>query len=227
MARLDRLFEIVQMLRTARRPTTAENLAAAFEVTPRTIYRDVATLQGMRIPIAGEAGVGYIMRPGFDLPPLMFTGDEVEAIVVGLSLLRRTGDTGLQTAARTVVEKIAEVLPADRGGEGQQPPLYVSGWGAKPPAKLDLKRLRGAIREQEKLKIIYDGGAGRRRPRTIRPIALLYYIESIVLAAWCERRRDFRHFRADQILVCKPTGSYFRGEGDILRERWQRQHRLP
>src|ERR1043165_6876378 len=84
-------------------------------------------------PRAGEGGVGYIMRPGFDLPPLMFTGDEVGAIVVGLSLLRRTGDTGLQTAARTVVEKIAEVLPADRGGEGQQTPLYVSGWGAEAP----------------------------------------------------------------------------------------------
>lgn len=143
------------------------------------------------------------------------------------SALRNRPDAAYRPAARTVADKIAEVLPAERRGQGQQPPLYVSGWGANPPAKLDLKRLRSAIREQEKLKIVYDGGTGRRRPRTIRPIALLYYIESIVLAAWCERRRDFRHFRADRILACKPTGSYFRGEGDVLRERWQRQHRLP
>jgi predicted DNA-binding transcriptional regulator YafY len=227
MARFDRLFEIVQLLRTARRPMTAEKLAKTLEVTPRTIYRDVATLQGMRIPIAGEAGVGYVMRPGFDLPPLMFTGEEMEAIVVGLALLRRTGDTGLQTAARTVADKIGEVLPVGKRRENQPPPLYVSGWGPNPPAGLDLKRLRSAIRDEEKLKISYAGGTARRGHRTIRPLALLYYIESIVLAAWCERRRDFRHFRADRILSCKPTGRYFRGEGDELRARWQRQHRLP
>jgi predicted DNA-binding transcriptional regulator YafY len=227
MARFDRLFEIIQILRTARGPMTAGKLADSLEVTPRTIYRDVAALQSMRIPIAGEAGVGYIMRPGFDLPPLMFTGEEIEAIVVGLSLLRRTGDTGLQAAARTVADKIAEVLPGDRHARNRRPSLFVSGWGPNPPAGLDLKRLRRAIREEEKLRIGYAGGSGDRGPRTIRPIALLYYTESVVLAAWCERRRDFRHFRADRIVSCQPTGRHFVGEGEALRARWQREHQLP
>jgi predicted DNA-binding transcriptional regulator YafY len=206
---------------------TAGKLADSLEVTPRTIYRDVAALQSMRIPIAGEAGVGYIMRPGFDLPPLMFTGEEIEAIVVGLSLLRRTGDTGLQATARTVADKIAEVLPRDRHARNRRPSLFVSGWGPNPPAGLDLKRLRRAVREEEKLRISYAGGSGHRGSRTVRPIALLYYTESVVLAAWCERRRDFRHFRADRIVSCRPTGRHFAGEGETLRARWQRQHQLP
>ena len=99
MSRSDRMFEIIQLLRRAERPVTAQALADALEVVPRTIYRDIAALQGMRVPIEGEAGIGYVMRRGFDLPPLMFTAEEVEAIVVGLALLRRTGDLGLQAAA--------------------------------------------------------------------------------------------------------------------------------
>ena len=112
MSRSDRMFEIIQLLRRAEKPMTAQALADALEVVPRTIYRDIAVLQGMRVPIEGEAGIGYVMRRGFDLPPLMFTAEEVEAIVVGLALLRRTGDLGLQAAAGRVSGKIAEVLPA-------------------------------------------------------------------------------------------------------------------
>ena len=227
MSRSDRLFEVIQVLRAARNPVTAHQLAEALEVTPRTIYRDVAALQAMRVPIAGEAGVGYIMRPGFDLPPLMFTRDEIEAIVVGLSLLRRTGDEGLQAAAKTVADKIAEVLPEDGAANRSEPPLYVSRWGAAPPARVDLKAVRRAIRDEEKLAITYVSKEGRQSLRTIRPIALLYYVESIVLVAWCERRRGLRHFRADRIAACRLTGRRFSGEGGALRARWQQQHRLP
>src|ERR1700687_1998827 len=116
MSRSNRMFEIIQLLRSAHGPMTSNELAEPCEVAPRTIYRDIASLQAMRVPIAGEAGIGYVMRAGFDLPPLMFTTEEVEAIVVGLALLQRTGDVGLQGAAETIGAKIAAVLPGGRDG---------------------------------------------------------------------------------------------------------------
>jgi predicted DNA-binding transcriptional regulator YafY len=227
MSRSDRLFDIIQRLRAARRPVTARQLAEVLEVVPRTVYRDIAALQSMRVPIEGEAGIGYVMRAGYDLPPLMFDGEEIEAIVVGLSLLPRTGDRSLERAAERVGQKIAEVLPRTAGRSMKGLPLYVSRWGAKAPARIDLRTLRHAIRAEEKLRIRYDSGSASRGWRTVRPIALLYYVESVVLVAWCERRRDFRHFRADRIAACKPTSRHFNGEGESLRARWQEQHRLP
>src|ERR1051325_4542547 len=111
MRRADRLFDIIQRLRTARGPTTAAALAAELEVTVRTVYRDIATLQARRVPIEGAAGIGYLLRRGFDLPPLMFTEDEAEAIGVAMRMLARTGDTGLQQAADSVLSKLTLVLP--------------------------------------------------------------------------------------------------------------------
>src|SRR5215470_19763004 len=129
MGRSNRMFEVIQVLRAARKPLTAQEIAERLEVNKRTIYRDIAALQAMRIPIEGEAGVGYVMRRGFDLPPLMFDADEVEAIVVGLALLRRTGDAGLQMAAESVAAKIADVLPIEAGQAMRRNALTVSGWG--------------------------------------------------------------------------------------------------
>src|SRR5215475_6001211 len=135
------MFEIIQLLRAAGKPMTAQALAEALEVVPRTVYRDIAALQAMRIPIAGEAGIGYVMRRGFDLPPLMFDADEVEAIVVGLALLQRTGDRGLQSAATNVGAKIAEVLPRAVGcGVETGTALHVSKWGAPFPT-IDMKMI--------------------------------------------------------------------------------------
>jgi predicted DNA-binding transcriptional regulator YafY len=225
VSRSDRMFEIIQLLRRAEQPVTAQALADALEVVPRTIYRDIAALQGMRVPIEGEAGIGYVMRRGFDLPPLMFTAEEVEAIVVGLALLRRTGDLGLQAAAGRVSGKIAEVLPRDR--DLDDPPLYVSRWGSAPPEGVDLQTIRHAIREEEKLRIAYEDSAARRSERTVKPLAILYYIEVVVLTAWCEMRQGFRHFRADRILECRATGENFFGEGETLRRRWRAEHELP
>ncbi len=108
------MFEIIQLLRSANSPLTAHNIASELEVSKRTVYRDMATLQAMRVPVEGEAGLGYVMRPGYDLPPLNFTSDEIEAVIVGLAMLGRTGDAGLQSAARSVEQKIGTVLPNDR-----------------------------------------------------------------------------------------------------------------
>ncbi len=227
MSRSDRMFEIIQILRSADCPVTSHELAKTLEVAQRTVYRDIAALQAMRVPIEGEAGIGYVMRAGFDLPPLMFTSEEVEAIVVGMALLRRTGDVGLQAASSGVSAKIAEVLPDERGGDLEGRYLYASAWGADPPGQADLTAVRRAIREETKLQITCKDAQERRTERTIKPLAILYYLEVVVLTAWCELRADFRHFRLDRILSCETTGDRFLGEGKKLRALWRDQHDLP
>ncbi len=227
MSRSDRMFEIIQLLRSAERPVTSHELAKTLEVAQRTVYRDIAALQAMRVPIEGEAGIGYVMRAGFDLPPLMFTAEEVEAIVVGLALLRRTGDVGLQAASRGVSAKIAEVLPDQRERGLEDRHLYASAWGADPPGQADLTEIRRAIREETKLRITYTDAQERRSERTIKPLAILYYLEVVVLAAWCELRVGFRHFRLDRIITCETTDDRFLGEGKKLRALWRDQHDLP
>lgn len=206
---------------------TAQTLADTLEVTPRTIYRDIAALQSMRVPIDGAAGIGYVMRAGFDLPPLMFDADEIEAIVVGMALLHRTGDKGLRAAAGRISGKIAEVLPKESRGAVEGSALFVSRWGAQAPAIVDMKALRAAIRDERKLRIAYLDEKQQRTQRTIKPIAIVYYVEVVVLAAWCELRRDFRHFRLDRIAACKALRSGFGGEGARLRTAWAALHALP
>ena len=220
MRRTDRLFEIIQLLRTANAPTTAAQLGENLEVTPRTIYRDVAALQAMRVPIEGGTGVGYVMQGGYDLPPLMFTVDEVEAMVVGLELIRRTGDVGLESAAKRVASKIAAVLPAERMSELERHGLRVSGWGVVPPSAIDLELVRRAIREARKLAITYRNEREETLERTIQPLALIYYVEVVVIAAWCELRQDFRHFRADRVHACEALDSRFAERAEELRSVW-------
>jgi predicted DNA-binding transcriptional regulator YafY len=220
MGRSNRMFEVIQVLRSARKPLTAQAIAERLEVNKRTIYRDIAALQAMRIPIEGEAGIGYVMRRGFDLPPLMFDADEIEAIVVGLALLQRTGDPGLQSAAAGVGAKIALVLPRETGGSIDSRALQVSSWGAAAPG-IDMKALRRAIREERKLKLGYLDTANQPTQRIVKPIAIVYYVEVAVLAAWCELRGDFRHFRVDRIASQKTLAERFTGEGIALRLRWE------
>src|ERR1700744_471559 len=141
----DRLFDIIQRLRTARGPMTAAALAEELEVTVRTVYRDVATLQARRVPIEGAAGVGYMLRRGFDLPPLMFTTDELEAIAVGARLVSRTGDPGLQYASESVLSKLTVVLPEALRAQLASAPIFVSESGAPVPERIDLATVRQAI----------------------------------------------------------------------------------
>lgn len=220
MRKASRLFEIIQILRLARNPITAAEIAARLEVTVRSIYRDIAALQAMRVPVEGERGIGYILRPGFDLPPLMFSIEETEAIVLALALLERTGDTELRAAAGRVAEKIAGAVP---------PPLRqtlsaraLHAWGSVPrqPEGIDLATVRRAIRDEEKLLIDYRDEYARATERTIHPIALIYYSETANIVAWCELRQAIRNFRADRVEACERTEAYFRGEGDGLRQVW-------
>lgn len=224
MRRADRLFEIIQVLRTATTPVTAEMLADRLEVTSRTIYRDMAVLQSQRVPIAGEAGVGYIMRAGFDLPPLMFTDDEVEAIVVGLGLLNRTGDTGLQDAATRVSSKISSVLPDNGRQHIDAGSLQVFNRGATAPPRINLSDVRAAIRDEREITLIYTDENETSTKRTIQPIGVLYFTEVVVIAAWCKLRKDFRHFRADRIIQSTLLDSQFTGHGGELRQQWMDRH---
>jgi predicted DNA-binding transcriptional regulator YafY len=220
MRRADRLFDIIQVLRTQTGPITAAALAGRLEVTIRTIYRDIATLQARRVPIEGEAGVGYMLRRGFDLPPLMFTVEEIEAIAVGAQMLRRTGDPGLQTAAETVLSKVSVALPDLLGQHLARPPFFVSPHGAPPPPVADLSSIRTAIRDECKLRILYRDGNAERTERVIWPIAVAYYLEATLVGAWCELRQDFRHFRADRIEAVTVTADRFPVQRRTLFDRW-------
>jgi len=221
MSRFYRLFEIVQILRAASRPLTAAELARRLEVTPRTIYRDMAALQARSVPVAGAAGIGYVMGKGFDLPPLAFTAEEADAIAVGLALVRRTGDAGLEKAAAGAAAKIAAVAPPPHAGEGADASLYASPWGVSDEGAVSLGDLRAAIAEEVKLGLDYSDGAGQMTRRTVWPIALIYHAEVAVLAAWCELRRDFRHFRADRIRACARLDEPFGRRGRELRAEWR------
>ena len=180
------------------------------------MYRDIAALQAMRVPIDGERGLGYILRPGFDLPPLMFTADESEALVVALALLQRTGDKGLHKAAQAAGAKIAAAMPGRRLDAGA---LYA--WGIPQTATgADLTLVRQAIREERKLLLTYADQAGAQTDRVIRPLALIYYAAHSTLVGWCELRQALRNFRADRVEQAALLDDSFKGQGDSLRALW-------
>ena len=164
-----------------------------------------------------------MIRAGYDLPPLMFSAEVVKAIIVGLSLIGRTGDQGLVIAAGGVLQKVDAVLPA-RAIKEQEPPLLVSHWNAVPASEVDYQRIRRAIRDEQKLDLTYVDAQGARTDRTVRPIALIYYVDSAVLVACCELRVDFRHFRIDRIAGCAVSQARFIGEGHQLREAWRSEN---
>jgi len=220
MRRSDRLFDIIQRLRTASKPTTAAALAKELEVTPRTVYRDIATLQARRVPIEGAAGVGYVLRKGFDLPPLMFTIDEIEAIAVGARLVRRLKDPKLQEAANTVLAKVTVVVPERLRGHIADAPVYVSPGMTAEAEGADLAEVRAAIRDSRKLYIAYADEQGRRTNRVIWPIAMAYYVDVTLVGAWCELRADYRNFRVERIQSSKVLDEHFDQDGGRLFREW-------
>ena len=226
MRRADRLFDIIQTLRGAKGPLTAADLAERLEVAPRTIYRDIATLQARQVPIEGAAGLGYLLRGGFDLPPLMFTAEETEAILVGALLTRRTGDPGLKAAADSVLSKITAILPSALQGQMTSPSFFVSEHGATEPAIADLALIRRAIRNRNKLQIDYLDRAGEQTARQIWPIAVAYFVEVTLVCAWCELRQDYRYFRADRIQSLKVSEETFSTDGGRLLKEWPEWFRM-
>ncbi|MBY8978208.1 YafY family transcriptional regulator [Rhodobacteraceae bacterium NNCM2] len=214
MAKTDRMFEVIQILRAATRPLRAADIAGQLEVSPRTVYRDIAALQAMRIPIEGEAGIGYVMRRGYDLPPINFDVEEAEALTLGLAMIGRAGDPGLRRAADRAARKLTDAAP-------RVETLYSSVWGVDTPLHVDLSAIREAIRTETKLDIAYQAPERPRTDRRLWPLALIYYVDNVVLVAWCELRRDFRHFRPDRMLDCRLSAERFTGQGTRLRQQWE------
>ena len=168
----------------------------------------------MGVPIQGEAGIGYVMRPGFDLPPLVLSVDEVEALVVALCLLQRTGDAGLKPAAETIQGKIQDVIPRSVSAPLFTDSLYATPYGLGTAGNVDVTMVRQAVREEQKLCLEYTDRHGVMTRRSVRPIALVYDVEAHVIVAWCELRRAFRSFRADRIQSCSIDTERFQGEGN-------------
>lgn len=221
MRRADRLFDIIQMLRSASLPLAAAAMAEQLEVAVRTVYRDIAALQASRVPIEGERGLGYVLRRGFDLPPLMFTAEEIHAIAVAGRLVGRFRDPGLQTAMAKVLSKLATVLPESLQTGMTEPAIFVSGETKPQSSGVDLPATLGAIRDNRKMHITYCDAVGMTTQRTVWPISFAYYVDVALLASWCELRADYRHFRIDRILSSAVLSDGFPSEGGDLTARWR------
>ncbi|MCB9730994.1 MAG: YafY family transcriptional regulator [Deltaproteobacteria bacterium] len=223
MRRADRLFQIIQALRRARAPVTAEQLATELEVTKRTIYRDVAALMAQAVPIRGEAGVGYVIDRDFDMPPLMLTPDELEAAVLGAQWVAEHADRALAVAAKDLVAKIAAAVPERLRQVVVTPTLATPPSLAVPRDGLDLERVRAHIRAGRKLRIRYLDLARRETERVVWPVVVGYGEAHRHLVAWCELRSDFRHFRADRVLAAEFLDDRHEQRPDVLLRRW-REH---
>ncbi|MBU6953561.1 YafY family protein [Hahella sp. HN01] len=199
MSRAERLLELMQTLRRYRYPVSGKQLASELGVSIRTLYRDIASLQAQGAHIEGEPGVGYLLRPGFMLPPLMFSDEEIEALVLGSRWVSRRGDAKLGEAARNVMAKVAAVIPAELRQELETSTLLIGPAATQPEDDSILERVRAAIRAERKLCIAYGDSEGNPSTRIIWPFAVGFFDTIRVVVAWCELRKGFRHFRTDRI----------------------------
>ncbi|MDD5028845.1 MAG: YafY family protein [Rhodoferax sp.] len=214
MRRADRLFQIVQLIR-GRRLTTAAFLAQRLEVSERTVYRDVADLQHQGVPIEGEAGVGYRLGKGFDLPPLMFTHDEARALVASVRMAQVWQDPALARASQVALGKILSVLPVATRVAAQSMAVCAPPIGLEPAVQATLQTLREASQAHRKLRLQYSDAQGQPSERTVRPLGCFYWGKVWTLVAWCEVRQAFRSFRIDriaQVQVVDGAGGAFRDE---------------
>ena len=222
MRRADRLFQLVQLIR-GRRLSTAAHLAGRLGVSERTIYRDVAELQHQSVPIEGEAGVGYRLGSGVELPPLMFTQDEAKALVASVRLAQIGLDTGLARQAEDALGKILSVLPAAARAAAESLAVYAPLIGLDAANQQRLQHLREAVQAQRKIRMRYRDPSDTTTERTIRPLGCFFWGKVWTLAAWCETRRDFRSFRVDRIQELNVLDAVFRQEtgktlADFLRK---------
>lgn len=229
MRRADRLFHIVQLIR-GRRLTTAAYLAQRLEVSERTIYRDVADLQAQGVPIEGEAGVGYRLGAGFDLPPMMFTHDEAKALVASVRVAQAWLDPALATGAEDALGKILSVLPTEARVAAEALAVYAPQGGLSEPAQRTLQTLREAVQERRKVFLNYKDLSEKPSERIVRPLGCFYWGKVWTLAAWCEQRSDFRSFRVDRVSYVRRLDERFRDEpgrtlADLARldHEWSRQ----
>lgn len=223
---MNRLFSIIQILRSTRQPVKAAELAQRLEVSQRTIYRDIAELQAQRVPIQGEAGIGYVLQKGFDLPPLMLTPDELEAALLGAQWVASRGDSELERGAHSLIEKIQQIVPQHLRPLLGSPTVTAA---PCPPVtdRVDSGLLRKAIRERNKLQILYEDEQGRSSERIVWPFLLAYFESVRLLCTWCELRQAFRHFRTDRILSLQVLEERHPQTATQLYEQWQAEEPTP
>jgi predicted DNA-binding transcriptional regulator YafY len=226
MSRAQRLLDLIQALRRHRRPVSGQALADELGVSLRTLYRDVASLQGQGAAIEGEAGVGYVLRPGFMLPPLMFSEDEIEALVLGSRMVAGQADEPLADAASNALAKIAAVLPADLRNSLDTSALFAPR-RREPAGGGDVATIRRAIRAEHKLRIRYTDRGGTSTSRTVWPFALGYFDRAQMVAAWCELRAGYRHFRTDRIVALDVTGTRYPRRRQVLLKEWREAENIP
>jgi predicted DNA-binding transcriptional regulator YafY len=219
MRRADRLFQIVNVVRRRRTATTATHLAERLGVSERTVYRDIRDLILAGTPIDGEAGVGYRIRPGYDLPPLMFDRDEIQALVIGARIVRQFGDPALARASDAILGKIAAIVPKDLAPLVAETRLFVpSIIGASKSAEA-LALAREAVIARRKLAVSYANADGVVTNRTVRPLGIFFWGRTWTLAAWCELREGFRNFRLDRVTASTVLDEAFEDEdGKTLRD---------
>ncbi|MYN17535.1 HTH domain-containing protein [Rugamonas sp. FT107W] len=214
-------------MRGYRRPVTAARLAEQLGVSERTIYRDIQTLSGLGAPLEGEAGVGYMLKAGFFLPPLMFGADELEALVLGARWVRRQGDEALAAAANNALAKIAAATPKDLRDDMAETSLWVPlGQDQDSASDVHVRPVREAIRYQHRLRMAYQDEHGKPSERVVWPFALAFLEGKRLLAAWCELRMAFRHFRIDRIAAVESLGQRYPARRSDLLKTWRTEQKL-
>ena len=226
MRRAERLFQIIQILRRSKRhPIRAGDIAEELETSLRTVYRDIAQLLAERVPIRGEAGIGYILEDGFDMPPLMLTADEIEAAMLGAQWVMGRGDEALVRAARDLVAKIGAVVPAHLKPLALDSTLVSPNWRRIEQDAVDMARVRAAIHAQTKIAIAYADELGRASERVIWPIAVSYWDTVRVVVAWCELRKAFRSFRTDRVRTADFLPDRYPMSRSRLTAQWRKETR--
>ena len=225
MTRAERLLQLMQLLRMAKTPVAGATLAEVLGVSLRTLYRDIASLQAQGAQVEGEAGLGYVLRGGFLLPPLMFDGEELEALALGLVWVQERGDNAMAPAARQATAKIAAVLPLALQQAFAHTGMLVGPGELVANASQWLPEVRRAIRHEQKLLLTYADGAGVQSKRVVWPFAIGFFDSIRIISAWCELRQGFRHFRSDRIrqLTVLEQG-YPRRRETLLREWMEEEH---
>lgn len=220
MRKAERLFQIIQILRRSSRPVTSAQLADELEVARRTVYRDIAHLIAQRVPIEGEAGFGYILDPRYDMPPLMLTVDEIEAIVLGVQMVERLNDAAIRSAASDVMAKIASVMPQELLSYIAQPAVGIKPDDSCGHVGIDTRPLRSAIRGGRKLELDYRAADGAVTRRIVWPVLVGYADTHCLLIAWCESKQAFRHFRTERILNLEVLEETIGVSKRKLRQQW-------
>jgi predicted DNA-binding transcriptional regulator YafY len=231
MSRSARLFDLLHLLRSHRRAVSGQTLAQQLGISIRTLYRDIASLQAQGAKIEGEPGVGYLLKPGFVLPPLMFTPEEVESLVLGARWVAQQTDDGLAAAARSALARIAAVLPPEQRHDLEASALLVatrqsdasSQSADHEPLTVTVapELLRKAVRNENKLHITYHDAQGAQSRRTVWPFALAYFERARVLMCWCELRQDFRYFRTDRIASAALLDARYPQRKQALLKAWR------